>query len=128
MIEIKKIKPLFNSVVTTMDIEEINQESEFIDSEKQKGGLSPYQKVIAVGDIVKEIKVGDLVKINPSRFAKKQHQDNSLKNGIVSDNPVVAYNFPIVEINGNPALLLYDRDIDYVVEEYSTTSGTELLN
>lgn len=122
-INIKKIKPLYTAIVTTMDkYEEDEYNGSLIDSTKTKGTLKEYQKVIAVGDLVKNIQVGDLVCINPSRYAVKKHKEGSLKDGVVTDNPVITYNFNVVELNGVPHLLLSDRDIEFVVEDYDETS------
>lgn len=82
------------------------------------GTLKEYQKVISVGDTVRGIKEGDFVLINPTRYTVKKHQEGSLKNGIISDNPVVSYNFNFVDVNGIVCILLYDQDIDYVIQEY----------
>ena len=122
-INIKKIKPLYTAIVTTMNkYEEDEYNGSLIDSTKTKGTLKEYQKVIAVGDLVKNIQVGDLVCINPSRYAVKKHKEGSLKDGVVTDNPVITYNFNVVELNGVPHLLLSDRDIEFVVEDYDETS------
>ena len=85
------------------------------------GTLKEYQKVISVGDTVRGIKEGDFVLINPTRYAVKKHQEGSLKNGIISDNPVVSYNFNFVDINDTVYILLYDQDVDYVIQEYEET-------
>ena len=82
------------------------------------GNLKEYQKVISVGDTVRGIKEGDFVLINPTRYTVKKHQEGSLKNGIISDNPVVSYNFNFVDVNGTFCILLYDQDVDYVIQEY----------
>lgn len=120
MLKVKKIKPLFTSIITTMEKyeEDVRTASGLIDTTKQQGGLKEYQTVLAVGDSVRTIKVGDLVCVNPTRFAVKKHQAGSLKDGIVTDNPVVTYNFDVVEMDGKQCLLLQDRDIDFVIEEY----------
>ena len=86
---------------------------------KQKGTLKEYQKVVAVGSSVREIKAGDMVMINPDRYAVMKHEKGSLKDGIVEDNPVVSYNFKTVEMNGIQYLLLYDSDIKYIIEDYT---------
>ncbi|MCG8399351.1 hypothetical protein LWS67_22960, partial [Bacillus atrophaeus] len=70
-----------------------------IDTSRQKGTLKEYQTVLAVGDSVRGINVGDIVCINPSRFAVKKHKEGSLKDGIVTDNPVVTFNFDIIELD-----------------------------
>ena len=120
MLKVKKIKPLFTAIITTMEKyeEDVRTASGLIDTTKQQGGLKEYQTVLAIGDSVRTIKVGDLVCVNPTRFAVKKHQAGSLKDGIVTDNPVVTYNFDVVEMDGKQCLLLQDRDIDFVIEEY----------
>lgn len=124
MIKVKKIKPLFTSVVTTMDryTEDVTLESGLIDTTKQQGGIKEYQTVVAVGGSVRDIKVGDLVCINPIRYAVKKHQEGSLKDGVITDNPVIRFDFPTIEMNGKQYLYLQDRDIDFVIEEFEKIS------
>lgn len=120
MLKVKKIKPMFTSLITTMNKYEHDTITAggLIDTTKQQGGLKEYQTVLAVGESVRGIKVGDLVCINPTRFAVKKHQAGSLKDGIVTDNPVITYNFDVIEMDDKQCLLLQDRDIDYVIEEW----------
>lgn len=119
MLKVKKIKPMFTSLITTMDkYEQDVKVGGLIDASKQQGGLKEYQKVLAVGSSVRGIKVGDIVCVNPTRFAVRKHQAGSLKDGIVTDNPVTTYNFDVVEMDGKQCLLLQDRDIDFIIEEY----------
>lgn len=127
MLKIKKIKPMFTSLITTMDKyeEDIKTSGGLLDVNKQQGGLKEYQTVIAVGTTVRDIKVGDLVCINPTRFAVKQHREGTLKDGVISDNPVIKYNFDTIEINGKQCLLLQDRDIDFIIEEYEEVTNTD---
>lgn len=82
-----------------------------------RGSLKEYQKVIAIGPMVRGIQVGDLVCINPRRYAKYKHQPGSLKDGVVTDNPVISYNFNVIELDHVPCLLITDQDIDFVIEE-----------
>lgn len=117
--KIKKIKPLFTAVITTMDRYENDAKiGVLIDTTKSKGTIKEYQTVIAIGDNVRGIKVGDVVSINPARFAVKKHQEGSLKDGVITDNPVIDYRFDIVEMNDTPYLLLQDRDINYVIDDF----------
>lgn len=119
MLKIKKIKPMFTSLITTMDKYEKDVViGNLIDVSKREGSLKEYQKVLAVGSSVRDIKVGDLVCVNPTRFAVKKHQEGSLKDGIITDNPTITYNFDVVEMGGKQCLLLQDRDIDFIIEEY----------
>ena len=85
---------------------------------KAVGSLKEYQRVIAVGPMVRNVNVGDLVCINPKRYARHKHQAGSLKDGVITDNPVVAYEFNVIELDHQPYLLLTDQDIDFVIEEY----------
>ena len=119
MLRVKKIRPMFTSLISTMD--KYAQDVKIgvlIDTTKQQGGLKEYQKVLAVGSSVRDIKVGDIVCVNPTRFAVRKHQAGSLKDGIVTDNPVTTYNFDVVEMDGKQCLLLQDRDIDFIIEEW----------
>lgn len=117
--KIKKIKPMFTSVVTTMNVyEEDTTKGGIIDVTKSRGTVKEYQEVLAVGSAVKDIKVGDIVCINPARFAVKKHKEGSLREGVVGDNPVIAYNFPVIELDSKPCLLLRDQDIDFIIEDY----------
>lgn len=119
--KLKKIKPMFNALVTTMDryIEaQYIPGSNLIDTSKTKGGVKEYQTVLAVGSTVREIKVGDIVCINPKAYGARKHQEGSLKDGVITDNPVLQYHFNVIELDGEECLLLRDNDIDFVVEEY----------
>lgn len=119
MLKIKKIKPMFTALITSMDkYEQDVTTGGLINVTKMQGGLKEYQTVLAVGDSVRGIKVGDLVCINPTRFAVKKHREGSLKDGVITDNPVTTYNFDIVEMDGKQCLLLQDRDIDFIIEDW----------
>ena len=113
MLNITCIKPMFNNILTTMNRYEKDEFENGIIMYK-KGDLKEYQTVLEVGPIVKGINKGDKVMINPIRYAKKKHQEGSLKDGIITDNPVVKYEFNVINVNGEPCLLLYDQDIMYV--------------
>lgn len=119
MLHIKKIKPLFTSLVTTGDrFEKDMVESGIIIA--KKGDLKLWQKVIAVGSAVRDIKEGDMVMVDASHYAKKRYDANSIQNDM-NNNPVLNYQFNWVTLDdseGNPqeCLLLNDRDILYVFE------------
>lgn len=126
MLKIKKIKPMFTSLITTMDKYDQDKLTSggLIDTTKQQGTLKEYQTVLAVGDSVRNIKVGDLVCINPTRFAVKKHKEGSMRDGVITDNPVVTYNFDIVEMDNKQCLILQDRDIEYIIEDYEEIPDT----
>ena len=106
---------MFNNILTTMNHYDKDEYENGIIMYK-KGDLKAYQEVLAVGSAVKGINIGDKVMINPIRYAKKKHQDGSLKDGVITDNPIVKYEFNVVTVNNEDCLLLYDQDIMYVFE------------
>lgn len=120
MLKIKKVKPMFTSIVLTMDKYEEDSRTSggLIDGTKQQGSLKEFQRVIAVGDSVRGVKVGDLVCFNPARYAIKQHQAGSMKDGVIQDNPVIRYNFNIIEVDDKQCLVVDNNDISFVIEEY----------
>lgn len=117
-----------NYLVTTKD--------EYTEDDVKKGGLmiktvgslKEYQKVVAVGPMVRGIQVGDLVCINPKRYAQYKHKPGSLKDGVITDNPVVSYNFNVIELDHISHLLLTDQDIDFVIEEWNDEKEPEKNN
>ena len=89
-IKIKKLKPIFDTVITTLDIyeDDVVQNGIVI---SPAGAVKQYQTVLAVGEFVKNINVGDLVMINFSRFIKRKYKENSIKNDEQSmiDEPIL---------------------------------------
>lgn len=126
MLKIKKIKPMFNKVLTTCELykEDVNNNG-IIDASKEEGGIREYQKVIACGPYVKNVKPGDLVVINPTRYQVMKHKEGSMLDGVITDNPIIGYNFPILPINDVPYLYIYDSDIDFVIKDYEETEDSE---
>ena len=118
---------MFTALITTMDKYEADRYTSggIIDPTKTKTGLKEYQTVVAVGGAVREIKVGDLVCINPARFAVKKHKEGSLQDGVIGDNMTTSYNFDVVTMNDIPYLLLQDRDIEFIVEEAEEIADPE---
>ena len=119
MLHIKAIKPLFTGILTTgCKYEEDMRENGIIVA--NKGDLKLYQTVIAVGPSVRDIKEGDQVMIDPSAYARRKYDKNSIQNDM-NNNPIVEWHFPWVVVddeNGNPqdCLLINDRDIKFVFE------------
>ena len=123
-IKLKKIKPMFTSILTTAEKfteQRFMPGTMIIDPTASKTGLKEYQTVLAVGDAVRGVKVGDLICINPERYAVRKYKKDSLKSDMDEyNNVVVSYNFHIVEVDGKDCLFIDDRDIDFVVEEYES--------
>lgn len=115
--KITKIRPTYTSIVTTADRYEKDIKNNSVIT-KTSGSLKEYQTVIAVGSSVREVKIGDVIVINPTRYQIKKHEAGSLKDGVITDNPVIAYNFPTIVINDETCLKLQENDIDYIIEDY----------
>lgn len=119
-INIKKIRPMFNQVICTMDTysdDEVKKDG-LVDVKRIQNPIKEFQRVVAVGNMVREIQVGDMVMINPTRYGKTKHGPNSLRADIEGDNPVVEYKFNVIELDHVKHLLLTSQDIDFVIEEY----------
>ena len=125
---IKKIKPMFTKIVTTMDRYEKDQKvGNLIDTHKTSGTVKEIQRVVAVGNNSAGIKERDMVLINPTRYAVMKHEKGSLKDGVITDNPVIGYNLPIIELNNIPHLLLDTQDVDYIIEEWEEDTPEETI-
>lgn len=119
MLHVTKIKPLFDHLLITADRFEKDMVHSGVILAK-KGDLKLWQTVVAVGSVVRDIKVGDKVMINPNDFAVKKYNKNSVQNDL-DNNPVLTYNFPFETVDdekGNPKDYLYisDRNVKYVFE------------
>jgi hypothetical protein len=122
MLNIKKIQPLNNYVVTTKDIytaKDVKNEGLIT---IRIGSLKEYQRVVAVGPMVRTVKEGDLVCINPRRYAVKKYQEGSLKDGVITENPIISYNFNVIELDHVEHLLITDQDIDFIITSYEEES------
>ena len=119
MLHIKKIKPMFTSIVTSAEkFSEDQYDGSLIVA--KKGDMKTYQKVIAIGSMVRDINIGDTVMINVHNFAVKRYSKDSVHNDM-DDNPTIKYIFNYVNIdneNGESQeyLLINDRDVLYVFE------------
>lgn len=113
---IKKIKPMFTSVLVTKDIY-TDDVTEGALITKSSGTVKEYQKVIAIGESCRGIKEGDLVYIDPKRYEVRKYQEDSIKSDLMT-NQVIGYNIPQVVIEGKAYLLIDNSDIKYVIEDY----------
>jgi len=125
MIELKKITPLFRTVIVTAECFEEDEVQNGIMT-PLKGTLKPYQHVVAVGGSVQNIKAGDYVALNLTRYANMKHEKGSLKDGVICDNPVIDYNPPRVFLNGVEHFLLQDSDVDFKIDEYEEHKSSDI--
>jgi hypothetical protein len=118
MKKLNKIKPMFNRIITTMDTYEHDQYvNGLLDTSKARGSLKEYQTVLAVGTTVRDIKEGDVVCIDPTRYMVTKHKDKSLQGNIVGDEIAVGYKFNTIKLQDKDCLMLFDQDISFIVEE-----------
>ena len=120
MINIKKIRPVFNCILTTMDTytEDELKVGGIIDSSKIQMSIKEYQTVLAVGSTARAVKVGDIVKINPERYKVRKYREDSIKNDI---NPIEVIN-NILITNANK----YDISIANIFNRFNC--GKECKN
>ena len=122
---IKKIKPLFTAVVVPAAVYPRDYKEHNIISPKANK-LKEYHKVVAVGDLVRGIKEGDLVCIELSSYAQWKYKKNSIKSDMEElHNEIVGYNVPQIKIDDQDCMYLDIRDIKYIVQEYDDKENEE---
>lgn len=126
MIRVKKIRPTFSSVLVTMDKYGKDEYNDGGITIAREGDLKFEQKVIAVGEFVKNISVGDLVYINISNYAKRKYEQDQIKEHLLHDE-IVGYTIPTVTMDGEDYLLLQDRDILYIIEEFEEIDNSKII-
>lgn len=124
MFKIKKIRPMFNMVITTMnEYRDVVRDSGLIDTTRSNR-LKEYQTVVAVGPSVRDIKPGDVVFINPRRYAKVTHKDGlkDLDANIQKTDMFYQLDIPTVDVYDCPdgscrtLLAIFDNDIEFIAE------------
>lgn len=126
---IKKVRPLFTGVITTakkyVGTQSAKKGGLILDTRKMDGDLNFYQTVVAVGTSVRDVKEGDVVKINFMRYAKARHTPGAIDEAANKqfDNLGWDYEIPIIIIEDTEYLFIQDRDIEYIVEDYDVDEG-----
>ena len=117
MLKIKDIRPVYTRIITTANRYTENQKNGVIlDAKKLEGRYKEYQTVVKVGSSVREVKEGDVILIDPSRYMKRKYNDNSLREDFV-ENPILEINIPTVQMNDEDYFMIEERDIAYVIED-----------
>lgn len=114
---------MFSGVVTTKDKYGIDDvpKGTLIDPKKVQGSLKEYQTIVAVGSLVRDVKVGDVVKINPTAYAKyAPYKPGDGMRVVINgqEKTLLGYEIPTVELDGVEHLFIQERDIEYIVEEF----------
>ena len=117
MLNIKNIRPVYTRIITTADrYTESQKTGVLLDANKLKGRYKEYQTVVRIGSSVREVKEGEVVLIDPSRYMKRKFSDNSLRDDFV-ENPIVEINIPTVTMDGKDYFMIDERDIAYIIED-----------
>ena len=117
MLKVKDIRPVYTRLITTANkYEETQMNGNLIDVNKMEGRYKEYQTVVRVGSAVREVKEGDVVLIDPSRYMKRKFSDNSLREDFV-ENPIVEINIPTVTMNDEDYFMIEEMDIAYVIAD-----------
>lgn len=117
MLKVKDIRPVYTRLITTANkYEETQMNGNLIDVNKMEGRYKEYQTVVRVGSAVREVKEGDVVLIDPSRYMKRKFSDNSLREDFV-ENPIVEINIPTVTMDDEDYFMIEERDIAYVIAD-----------
>ena len=116
-IVIEELQPMFTTVVTTLDTYD---EDLVLDGviQSPKGTLKLYQKVIAVGPNVRDVKVGDLVLLNLTNYIKRKFRDDSIKADIEKMEDIPVIDFPKLLIGEKLYGKFQDRDIDGIITKH----------
>ena len=118
MLNVKDIRPVYTRIITTANkYEETQMNGNIIDVNKLEGRYKEYQKVVRVGSSVREVKEGDLILIDPSRYMKRKFSEGSLREDFV-ENPITEISVPTVTMNGEDYFMIEERDIAYVITDW----------
>lgn len=136
MYKYKKIRPLFNQIIVTANCYEEDDYNESGILMAAKGTLKSVQRVVAIGDCVRNFGVGDTVHLNPIMQYRGLKQNRGKENVADSSGyqPDVegmrndaSYELPEIEIDGVSHILLSDRDVDYVIEDYEEVKHSPIV-
>lgn len=127
MIKLKKVTPMFNKIITTAEFTEELTESGIITNTKKS--VDEFQTVIAVGDSVRSIKVGDVVCIDPNRYAVRKYKKDSAKADIEEyANTIIDYEIPLIILDGVKHLMIMDNDVLFIVDDYEKIEPKQIID
>ena len=116
MLNITKINPVATRMLVTGEVYSEDMCNEHGIIESKKGDMKEYQTVIAVGPMVRDIKVGDKVMLNMMHFAVMQYDSNSIKKDMGMQK-IKGFQFPKMELtkeDGSKQECLYIDQQDIV--------------
>ena len=137
-IKLKKIQVRNNAILTTAQryFNEEDRENYFAELKKNKKVFTTaesknlpilIQKVVNIGPMVHDIKEGDIVKISPLFYLNRNlvAKRDSIQKDVADYAGVTLkefyseldYDFPIITVDGEECLMLFDRDVDYIIKD-----------
>ena len=141
-LNLKKIQVRNNAIITTAERLNVEEHIE-LEHDKATGILFKnmseannahklIQKVVNVGPMVRDIKEGDWVFLNPLHYMNRQmvEQKSDISADINEKHMKEIYGpdyeFPTIYLDGVEHLLLFDRDIEYIILDAVDIDGKEL--
>ena len=118
---------MFNKIITTAEFTEELTESGIITNTKKS--VDEFQTVIAVGDSVRSIKVGDVVCVDPNRYAVRKYKKDSVKADIEEyANTIIDYEIPLIILDGVKHLMIMDSDVLFIVDDYEKIEPKQIID
>lgn len=120
---LKDIQPLNTQILTTAERyteDGLAQNGLILDVKKTAGSYKLYQTVLSVGPMVRQLKPGDVIAINPIQYIKPEHpEDEDSVRGVVKvRNTYTKIELPILMVDGEERMLLQERDADFIIKSY----------
>jgi hypothetical protein len=114
-----KIRPRANEIVISANfIIAANEDKKVIDKDQQMIYFDEFQTVLRVGSVVRDINVGDVICVNPKRFAKYQEQKSRVRAAVEGyEKVLIGYDFPIISTSFGDVMLITDGDVKYIIED-----------
>lgn len=120
---------MFNKLVTTANRVKQNTNEIIIDISKINQVIDDFQTVVSIGSSVRDIKVGDLVCINPDRYAVKKYQQKSASAEVEGyENTIIGYDIPRIALDDVEHLMITDSDVIYIVDEYEKIKKSTIID
>lgn len=126
MLKINKIRPTWTKIITTAERYDSDQKTgSLVDAKKLEGRYKEYQTVVRVGSSVKEVKEGEVVVIDPSRYVRRKYDENSLRDEF-GKNPQISIEIPTIVMGEEDYFMIDQADIAYVIEDFEEISEPEI--
>ena len=126
---IEQIEILNNEILTTAERHKssgITLLGKVQELETMDGQLKLWQRVEQVGPMVRNVKPGDMILINPTRYGIKkpgrEYEENTIldSNGGIKKKGVGDFivKLPVVMVAGEEKLRIFDSDVDCILKSW----------